>query len=125
MLQQALDESEGTPNLPASRWTKEGGVNAPNPELACPKGVTAIRPVKPPTAKPASAKAPQQHMICFVCGGLITGIFGSWDFGDKLSLRFLDAFSHLYKRVCPSVCPSVGHTRVEIVFKSRFVPKLR
>ena len=26
---------------------------------------------------------------------------------------FLDAFSHLYKRVCPSVGPSVRHTRVE------------
>ena len=28
---------------------------------------------------------------------------------------FLDAFSHLYKRVCPSVRPLVGHTRVENV----------
>ena len=75
MLQQALDESEGTPNLPASRWTKEGGVNAPNPELACPKGVTPIKPVKPPTPKPATEKAPQQHMTCFSCGGLCTGRF--------------------------------------------------
>lgn len=75
MLQEALDESEGTPNLPASRWSKEGGVNAPNPELDCPKGVTPIRPVKAPTAKPASEKAPQQHMTCHACGGLCTGVF--------------------------------------------------
>lgn len=75
MLQQALDESEGTPNLPASRWSKEGGVNAPNPELACPKGVTPIKPVKPPTAKPATEKAPQQVMTCFCCGRLCTGVF--------------------------------------------------
>ena len=45
---------------------------------------------------------------------------------------FLDASSHLYKRVCPSVGPSVrpsvgpsvrrsvGHTRVEIMKKCRF-----
>jgi hypothetical protein len=75
MLQQSLDESEGTPNLPASRWSKEGGVNAPNPELACPEGVTPIKPVKPPTEKPATEKAPQQHMTCYVCGGLCTGVF--------------------------------------------------
>jgi len=75
MLQKALDESEGTPNLPASRWSKEGGVNAENPELPCPKGVTPIKPVKPPTAKPAAEKAPQQHMTCYVCGGLCTGVF--------------------------------------------------
>jgi len=75
MLQQALDESEGTPNLPASRWSKEGGVNAPNPELPCPKGVTPIRPVKPPTTKPAPEKAPQQYMTCYVCGSLCTGVF--------------------------------------------------
>ena len=35
------------------------------------------------------------------------------------SISFLDAFSHLYKRVCPSVRrsvrPSVGHTRVEFL----------
>ena len=57
---------------------------------------------------------------------------------------FLDALSHLYKRVCPSVrqsvCPSVrlllrrsihpsvrrsvGHTRVETMQKCRFRPKL-
>ena len=45
---------------------------------------------------------------------------------------FLDAFSHLYKRVCPSVGPSVrrsvrrsvGHTRVEIPQKCCFRPKL-
>ena len=42
--------------------------------------------------------------------------------GDGLGLlflSFLDAFSHLYKRVCPSVGrsvgPSVGHTRVEFL----------
>ena len=74
MLQKALDESEGTPNLPASRWSKEGGVNAENPELPCPKGVTPIKPVKPPTTKPAADKAPQQHMTCYVCGGLCTGM---------------------------------------------------
>ena len=74
MLQKAFDESEGTPNLPASRWSKEGGVNAENPELPCPKGVTPIKPVKPPTAKPAAEKAPQQHMTCYVCGGLCTGV---------------------------------------------------
>ena len=41
----------------------------------------------------------------------------------KVKRSFLDAFMHLYKRVClfvrPSICrsfgPSVGHTRVEIV----------
>ena len=37
---------------------------------------------------------------------------------------FLDAFSHLYKRVClsvrPSVRPSIGHTRVEIFFACCF-----
>ena len=51
----------------------------------------------------------------------------------KTSLQFLDAFSHLYKRVCPSVrpsirrsvCPSVHHTRVETMQKNRFWPKLR
>ena len=30
-------------------------------------------------------------------------------------LGFLDAFSHLYKRVCPSVRRSVRHTRVEFL----------
>jgi len=76
MLQQALDDSEGTPNLPASRWSKEGGVNAPNPELECPSGITPIRRVKPPTPKAPSEKAPQQqHMTCFGCGGLCTGVF--------------------------------------------------
>ena len=35
-----------------------------------------------------------------------------------------DAFSHLYKRVCPSVGPSVRHTRVETMQKRRFRPKL-
>ena len=42
--------------------------------------------------------------------------------GAKLLPYFLDAFSHLYKRVCPSVrqsinpfvYPLVGHTRVKI-----------
>ena len=42
---------------------------------------------------------------------------------DLSSLKFLDAFSHLNKRVCPSVGPSVGrsvgpsvrHTRVEFL----------
>ena len=29
--------------------------------------------------------------------------------------RFLDAFSHLYERVCLSVRPSVRHTRVEFM----------
>ena len=29
--------------------------------------------------------------------------------------HFLDAFAHLYKRVRPSVRPSVGHTRVEFL----------
>ena len=41
---------------------------------------------------------------------------------------FLDAFSHLYKRVCPSVGRSVGwsvgRTRVEILKKCRFRPEL-
>ena len=39
---------------------------------------------------------------------------------------FLDAFSHLYKRVCPSfrpsVRPSVGHARVEIMKNRLFSP---
>ena len=34
---------------------------------------------------------------------------------------FLDAYSHLYKRVCPFVGPSVRHTRVEFL---RNGPKL-
>ena len=38
-------------------------------------------------------------------------------------VRFLDAFSHLYTRVCPSVRPSVRHTRVETMQKCRFWPK--
>ena len=46
-------------------------------------------------------------------------------------LFFLDAFSHLYKRVCPSVRPSVGpsvgpsvrHTRVEIMKLRHFSVK--
>jgi len=45
---------------------------------------------------------------------------------------FLDAFSHLYKRVCPSVGRSVGwsvgwsvrHARVETMQKSHFLLKL-
>ena len=45
---------------------------------------------------------------------------------------FLDAFSHLYKRVCPSVRrsihlsirPSIYHTKVETKQKCRFWPKL-
>ena len=32
---------------------------------------------------------------------------------------FLDAFSHLYKRVCPSLRPSVGHKRVEFLRNGR------
>ena len=32
----------------------------------------------------------------------------------RSAVTFLDAFSHLYKRVRPSVRPSVRHTRVEI-----------
>ena len=36
---------------------------------------------------------------------------------SSFRLSFLDAFSHLYERVClsvgPSVGPSVGHARVE------------
>ena len=36
--------------------------------------------------------------------------------GASITLHvFLDAFSHLYKRVCPSVGWSVRHTRVEIM----------
>ena len=54
-----------------------------------------------------------------------------------LLYTFLDAFSHLYKRVClsvhqyvrrsvsPSVRPSVGHKRVEIIKKCLFWAKLR
>ena len=44
------------------------------------------------------------------------------------NIEFLDAFSHLYKRVCPSVRPSVRrsvgpsvrHTQVEIMVKCHF-----
>ena len=38
---------------------------------------------------------------------------------EKESACFLDASSHLYKRVCPSVRPSVGHTRVEIAIQRK------
>ena len=36
---------------------------------------------------------------------------------------FLDAITHLYKRVCPSVHqrPSVGHTRVELMKNNIFM----
>ena len=43
-------------------------------------------------------------------------------------VSFLDAFSHLYKRVCPSVGPSVrrsvGHTRVEFPGKGLNLNKI-
>ena len=45
----------------------------------------------------------------------------------SVSQIFLDAFAHLYKRLCPSVGRSVGrsvrHARVETMQKSRFWPK--
>ena len=52
-------------------------------------------------------------------GGLI--LVGGWVFFGWFIFdgRFLDAFTHLYKRVClsvgPSVRPSVRHTRVEFL----------
>ena len=46
----------------------------------------------------------------------------------RISFPFLDAFLHLYNRVCPSVRslvrPSIGHTRVETMQACRFWPKL-
>ena len=36
-------------------------------------------------------------------------------YDKRTSTKAIDAFSHLYKKVCPSVCPSVRNTRVEFL----------
>ena len=57
-----------------------------------------------------------------VLEGLSVGIFLLFSvFCSSIrSWSFLDAFSHLYKRVCPSIRMSVGHASVETWLSSIF-----
>lgn len=78
MLQQHL-EGDGTPK---SVFDKEGGVNAPNPELSCPAGVVPIKPavsINKSNIAPGNVTRRSQGNIalhnCYYCGNVITGRF--------------------------------------------------
>jgi len=53
----------------------------------------------------------RKYYICDSCHDPTSHLSFTEELPDIIS--FLDAFSHLYKRVCPSVGRSVRHTRVE------------
>jgi len=73
---------------------------------------------------------------CFACCTHSSAHFLAYFRAQNKHRRLLDAFSHLYKRVCPSVGPSVrpsvrpsirwsvGHTQVETLQNHRFWPNL-
>ena len=46
------------------------------------------------------------------------------DLSKRFVVSFLDAFTHLYKRLCPLVHPSVGHTQVEFLRNGRKSSKI-
>ena len=58
-------------------------------------------------------------------------VLASWGNDDSIQALFLkenhhrDAFSHIYKRVCPSVHPSIGYKRLWIMKKRKKKKKLK
>ena len=58
----------------------------------------------------------------------MTEIRSDWKSAEVVYIHFLDAFSHLYNRVCPSVhpsvCRSVRHTQVEIMQNGQNLNKI-